>query len=134
MASRLSRRHRRAARRVRQLRAETLEPRLLLSVNPFWVLLDQLDQQDSWQAMPPESLGIPIDPAAGQALSDGLESLADWGDALNSFDELARELPLIGESIGSVLDLGNLLQDRFVDSFKHRNNISGSLNVFIGGH
>ena len=82
-----------AARRQEKLRrhsirrgvvVEALEPRLLLSAD--------------------------INPAAGQAISDGLDTLNDWVDQIQQVGDLADDLPLIGDSIGDLVDLGSALR------------------------
>jgi len=91
-----------AARRREKLRrqstrrgvvVEALEPRLLLSAD--------------------------INPAAGQAISDGLDTLNDWVDQIQQIGDLADDLPLIGDSIGDLVDLGSELRTGLIDALRN---------------
>ncbi len=59
-----------------------------------------------------------IDTTAGQGILDGLEGLADWGEELEDFEELARSLPIVDESIGEVLQLAQTIREHFVDTLE----------------
>ena len=79
-----------AVRKRRKALLEPLEPRVLLSAD--------------------------IDPVKGQAIVDGLKGLADWGDDLDAFNELAQNIPIVDQSIGGALDVGSILRDQLEDA------------------
>src|SRR5437764_679193 len=41
------------------------------------------------------------------AIRDGVSDLADFADRLETFGGFAKQIPVIGKSVGQVLDLGN---------------------------
>ena len=76
---------------------ERLEPRVLLSASS-----DSL-------------VDAPIDATQKQALIDGLNQVEQFGEDLDTAGELAHALPIVGGSLGSILDVGEVLAEAFVD-------------------
>ena len=54
-------------------------------------------------------------PAVGTTLNSALSSLQGIGDSLDGLDEFAQTLPLLGDSLGSLVDVGQAIQDVLVD-------------------
>jgi len=70
----------------RQLRLEPLEPRLVLS-----------------------TINVAIAQSEEDILVGGLAGLAGWADTLDDHNLVAQLLPVVGQSIGDGLDLGDIL-------------------------
>jgi len=85
-------RHRKKAtsvrRQKRKIHFETLEPRLLLDA---------------------------ITPEAETALVNGLQDFKDWTATLESYADLGQQLPLVNLSVGQLLDIDALVQEKLLD-------------------
>src|SRR3990170_2745456 len=133
------RRRRRIPRR-RRLLFEPLESRLLLSADPTILLVPALDPNapldEPVLVLEPEATPQPtatvdstatdaptsgefVDPpialAPKAALLAGLQGLGNWAETLDTFTQFAQDLPVVGQSLGETLDIGNILLTRLYD-------------------
>ncbi|HYW20936.1 MAG TPA: DUF4347 domain-containing protein [Nodularia sp. (in: cyanobacteria)] len=59
-----------------------------------------------------------ISSTQSQTIRQGLQSLADWLDTLESFGSLAENIPIIDEKLGSLLDAGDLVRTQIFNPIK----------------
>ena len=50
--------------------------------------------------------------SVAEAILDGLSGLADFGDDVDSSSALSTQIPLLGKSVGDLVDVGGILRDR----------------------
>jgi hypothetical protein len=57
------------------------------------------------------STGTALVKEKADAIRDGSSNLASWADSLQSFGTLAKQIPVVGKSVGQVLDLGDVFRN-----------------------
>ena len=62
-----------------------------------------------------EFVDPPIALAPKAALLAGLQGLGNWAETLDTFTQFAQDLPVVGQSLGETLDIGNILLTRLYD-------------------
>ena len=68
------------------------------------------------------AVDAPLQPNQFAAIKNGLDGLSNWADTLDNFGDFAKQLPLVGRSIGQSLDLGGTLRQTLLTPI---NNLSG---------
>ncbi|MBW4443333.1 MAG: DUF4347 domain-containing protein [Plectolyngbya sp. WJT66-NPBG17] len=56
-----------------------------------------------------------ISPDVVQGLKTGLQQFATWSDRIETLSGFTAEIPVVGESIGKVIDISSLLKNQFAD-------------------
>lgn len=65
-----------------------------------------------------------LQPSQLTAVQNGLKGLSNWADTVDNFGDFARQLPLVGRSIGQALDLGNTLRSTLLTPIEGLTNLS----------
>ncbi|HZN64477.1 MAG TPA: hypothetical protein VFB66_04195, partial [Tepidisphaeraceae bacterium] len=68
------------------------------------------------------AVDTPLQPNQFGAIKSGLAGLSNWADTLDNFGDFAKQLPVVGRSIGQSLNLGDTLRTSLVDPL---NNLAG---------